>query len=143
MLALHLAVLAVLAVQWLQSAKVQTGHTILIHQRLSPEYIVYTLVVSNFVGIVFARTLHYQFYVWYFYSLALILWISGRYPIWMRVVLMGAVEYAFNVFPATPTSSAVLQVAHLLLLLCIRPPQALQMAIVDYDTVVVDDKKSR
>jgi alpha-1,3-mannosyltransferase len=32
-------------------------------KQLSAEYIAYTLVVSNFVGIVFARTLHYQFYV--------------------------------------------------------------------------------
>ena len=31
--------------------------------QLAPDYIAYTLMVSNFVGIAFARTLHYQFYV--------------------------------------------------------------------------------
>ena len=32
---------------------------------LSPDYIVFTLFVSNFVGVAFARTLHYQFYAWW------------------------------------------------------------------------------
>ena len=32
------------------------------------------LFTSNLVGMVFARSLHYQFYVWYFYSLPFLLW---------------------------------------------------------------------
>jgi len=44
---------------------------------------------------------------------------------------VAAIEYAFNVFPATPTSSAVLQVAHLVILVGIRPPEAIHMDIVD------------
>ena len=52
----------------------------------------------------------------------------------MRISLLGAIEYAFNVFPATPMSSAVLQVAHLLVLLGIRSPQALGMNIVESAT---------
>lgn len=94
----------------------------------------YTLAVSNIVGIIFARTLHYQFYVWYFHTLPLLLWIStGRIlSIYVRLGIMGMIEYAFNVFPATPTSSAVLQAAHVAILLGIvlRPPQALGMAVV-------------
>ena len=31
---------------------------------LAANYIVHTLFVSNFVGVAFARTLHYQFYSW-------------------------------------------------------------------------------
>ena len=32
------------------------------------------LFTSNLVGMVFAHSLHYQFYVWYFYSLPFLLW---------------------------------------------------------------------
>ena len=36
--------------------------------------IVMLLFTGNFIGIVFARSLHYQFYVWYFHSLPFLLW---------------------------------------------------------------------
>lgn len=36
--------------------------------------IVATLFTSNFVGVCCARSLHYQFYVWYFHQLPFLLW---------------------------------------------------------------------
>jgi alpha-1,3-mannosyltransferase len=78
----------------------------------SPQHILLTLFASNFIGICCARTLHYQFYSWYFSSLPLLLWISTSYPIWIRIMLMGMIEYSFLTFPATPTSSVCLQIAH-------------------------------
>lgn len=142
LLLLHLSVLAFLAIQWLQSTRRETKRRIFLNTRLSPEYIVYTMAVSNFVGIVFARTLHYQFYSWYFHMLPLLLWLTGSYPLVMRISLLGAIEYAFNVFPATPTSSAVLQVAHLLILLGIRSPQSLGMNIVAQTTTARKEETS-
>ena len=49
--------------------------------RLSPQYIATVVYLSNFIGIVFARTLHYQFYSWYFDSLPLLIWtaVGGRH----------------------------------------------------------------
>ena len=44
---------------------------------LSAPYITSTLLVSNFVGICFARTLHYQFYSWYFHALPYLLWCNS------------------------------------------------------------------
>ncbi|CAH8629048.1 unnamed protein product [Dicrocoelium dendriticum] len=41
--------------------------------------VVYPLFVSNFVGIVFSRSLHYQFYVWYFHTLVFLLWSVDRF----------------------------------------------------------------
>ncbi|OEU20525.1 putative alpha-1,3 mannosyltransferase [Fragilariopsis cylindrus CCMP1102] len=83
---------------------------------LSPEQILSTLFVSNFIGICCARTLHYQFYSWYFSAVPYILWRETSYSIPVRLYLFGCIEYAFLVFPATPTSSLVLQVAHWTLL---------------------------
>jgi len=117
LLALHLATLALFAKKWIKSnggqktffLKQKQQQTQI--QRLNPTYIVSTLFVSNFIGIVFARTLHYQFYSWYFHSLPLLLWTTDL-PLWCKVIVMCTVEYSFNVFPATPVSSALLQLAH-------------------------------
>lgn len=84
---------------------------------LSPEHTLSVLVVSNFIGICCARTLHYQFLSWYVSTLPFLLWRETTYPIWLRLILLGAVEYAFLTFPATALSSGVLQVAHWAILL--------------------------
>ncbi|KAI9479094.1 dolichyl-P-Man:Man(5)GlcNAc(2)-PP-dolichol alpha-1,3-mannosyltransferase [Coemansia sp. RSA 989] len=67
---------------------------------------------ANFVGIVCARSLHYQFYSWYAHSLPLLLWYTQLRPA-MVLVLWMAVEFAWNVYPSTNLSSLVLLVAHL------------------------------
>jgi alpha-1,3-mannosyltransferase len=95
---------------------------------LSPSFIVTTIFASNFVGVAFARTLHYQFYCWYFHTLPWLLW-HTHMPTALRLVCMALIEAAFNVFPATPMSSAGLQVTaatpgitHLAPLLCQARP---------------------
>ena len=84
-----------------------------------PLTVAYALLSCNFVGIVFARTLHYQFYTWYFHALPFLLWRTDL-PLALRVAVLLGIEYAFNVGDATgagtPLSSAILQQAHWLLL---------------------------
>jgi alpha-1,3-mannosyltransferase len=77
--------------------------------KLSPHFIITTLFTSNFIGIVFARSLHYQFYCWYFHTLPYLLWHSNL-PSIARVCILALVEFSFNVYPSTPLSSILLQV---------------------------------
>ena len=126
----HLGTLAYFAMQWIQAAKQQPNDKL---SRLSPHYICYTMFVANFVGIAFARTLHYQFYAWYISTVPFLLWTNGNSSespsllLPLRILLLAGLEYAFLTFPATKISSATLQLVHLMILLQIRPPSNIQM----------------
>mmetsp|Transcript_21604 Transcript_21604/g.43599 ORF Transcript_21604/g.43599 Transcript_21604/m.43599 type:complete len:419 (+) Transcript_21604:17-1273(+) len=112
LLSLHLSLLAIYMYRLYQSKRA-----------LSPEHILSTLFVSNFIGICCARTLHYQFLAWYVSALPFLLWRETTYPIWLRCLLLGGVEFAFLTFPATWVSSLVLQIAHWAILVpCILGP---------------------
>ncbi|KAJ1802313.1 dolichyl-P-Man:Man(5)GlcNAc(2)-PP-dolichol alpha-1,3-mannosyltransferase, partial [Coemansia sp. RSA 2599] len=81
----------------------------------SADEIVAVVFTSNFVGIVCARSLHYQFYSWYFHMLPYLLYIAQLHPA-ASVAVWLAVEYAWNVYPSTAFSSLTLLAAHVLLL---------------------------
>ncbi|CAL0308485.1 unnamed protein product [Lupinus luteus] len=91
---------------------------------LTKEYILTTLFVGNFIGIICARSLHYQFYSWYFFSLPHLLWIT-HYPTFLRLILFVGVEYCWNIYPSSNFSSALLLFLHLIILLGLwsAPPQ--------------------
>ena len=86
---------------------------------LAPAKVATALFEGNFVGVVFARSLHYQFYAWYFHSLPMLLWSATRYPGGdvARLATMFAIERAWCAFPATPETSATLLAAHVAVLL--------------------------
>lgn len=78
--------------------------------------IVQTLFESNIVGIVFSRTFHYQFYVWFFHQIPFALCMScARLPVLLKLAVFIGVEAGFTVYPSTALSSAVLQGSLLLL----------------------------
>ncbi|KAF5931388.1 hypothetical protein HYC85_032261, partial [Camellia sinensis] len=82
---------------------------------LNKEHIVTTLFVGNFIGIICARSLHFQFYSWYFYSLPYLLW-KTSFPTLLRLMLFVVVEFCWNVFPLNDYSSALLLCVHLIIL---------------------------
>lgn len=83
---------------------------------LSPGFVVWCVFSGNFLGIVFARSLHYQFYSWYFFSLPFLLW-QTHYNIALKLVLFFSIEFCWNIFPATEFSSGTLLVSHFCLLI--------------------------
>ncbi|XP_078245882.1 dol-P-Man:Man(5)GlcNAc(2)-PP-Dol alpha-1,3-mannosyltransferase [Pogona vitticeps] len=88
-------------------------------QPLSANQIVLALFTSNFIGVCFSRSLHYQFYVWYFHTLPYLLWCSPPRKLahLLRVLLLGLIELSWNTYPSTVYSSASLHVCHGIILL--------------------------
>lgn len=74
-----------------------------------------TLFIANFIGVACSRSLHYQFYVWYYHSLPLLLW-TTRYSTTFKVLVLGCIEFSWNQFPSTNFSSLLLHTSHLLIL---------------------------
>ncbi|KAI3647011.1 hypothetical protein MP228_007232 [Amoeboaphelidium protococcarum] len=101
--------------------------------------IVTMLALSNLVGICFSRSLHYQFYSWYFWSLPFLVaysinvllpkssesdsnqpqFIVNHLVAWSNgVTVIFTIEYCWNVYPATPLSSAILLCCNSFVLTC-------------------------
>eukprot|EP00949_MAST-11_sp_MAST-11-sp1_P004226 g4226.t1 len=91
---------------------------------LAPQHVLATMVACNFAGVVFARSLHFQFYTWYFHSLPMLAYHGGGkwYSAVLLLVAFGLLEvgwsYGLNHSTGTSTmlSSLAVQIAHALLL---------------------------
>lgn len=79
--------------------------------KLNANHITNVLFTCNFVGIVFARTLHYQFYLWYAHSLPLMVWCVNLHWITKLGVLL-TIEAVFNIYPPHPLAACALHLAH-------------------------------
>uniref|UniRef100_A0A672RU66 Dol-P-Man:Man(5)GlcNAc(2)-PP-Dol alpha-1,3-mannosyltransferase n=1 Tax=Sinocyclocheilus grahami TaxID=75366 RepID=A0A672RU66_SINGR len=98
-----------------QSERKETVHKLNIIQT------VLVLFTSNFIGMCFSRSLHYQFYVWYFHTLPYLLWSGGvkKLAHLLRVLILGLIELSWNTYPSTNYSSLSLHVCHFIILLCL------------------------
>lgn len=74
-----------------------------------------TLFIANLIGITFSRSLHYQFYVWYYHSLPLLIW-ATRWNTLAKLLILGIIEFAWNVYPSTSMSSLLLHASHIAIL---------------------------
>uniref|UniRef100_A0A2P2I132 dolichyl-P-Man:Man5GlcNAc2-PP-dolichol alpha-1,3-mannosyltransferase n=1 Tax=Hirondellea gigas TaxID=1518452 RepID=A0A2P2I132_9CRUS len=83
---------------------------------VSCQLILLPLFCSNFIGMAMSRSLHYQFYVWYYHTLPYLAW-STPLPTLYKLLMLGLIELSWNTYPATWWSSAILQAVHLILLI--------------------------
>lgn len=83
--------------------------------RITSIHILWVLFTSNFVGIVFSRSLHFQFYVWYFHTLPFLL-IFTPYTNLVKFATLIGIECVWNIFPSNATSSICLQILHISIL---------------------------
>ena len=74
--------------------------------RVSPNYILTTILTANAIGVLFARSLHCQFYAYIALATPFLLWRSGMHPV-LQYSLWAAQEWAWNVYPSTNFSSLV------------------------------------
>jgi alpha-1,3-mannosyltransferase len=80
-------------------------------------YIVTTLFTCNFIGIFCARSLHYQFYTWYFHQLPFLIWIiRDVIPIPIGIFILLGIEIVWNIYPSSFWSSLTLQILHIVLM---------------------------
>ncbi|XP_043926567.1 dol-P-Man:Man(5)GlcNAc(2)-PP-Dol alpha-1,3-mannosyltransferase isoform X2 [Protopterus annectens] len=88
-------------------------------QKLTDNQIISVLFTSNFIGVAFSRSLHYQFYVWYFHTLPYLLWSTKvkKLAHLLKVLILGLVELSWNTYPSTVYSSISLHVCHLIILM--------------------------
>lgn len=73
---------------------------------VTPRYILSAILSANVVGLLFARSLHYQFYAYLAWATPFLLWTACP-NLFVVVPLWVAQEWAWNVFPSTPLSSSV------------------------------------
>ncbi|KAL8659216.1 MAG: hypothetical protein Q9226_000554 [Calogaya cf. arnoldii] len=82
---------------------------LLMHQqvalRVTPTHVMTSVLGSMAIGLLCARSLHYQFYAYLAWSTPFLLWKSNLHPIAIYVV-WAVQEWAWNVYPSTNGSSA-------------------------------------
>ncbi|TFK54964.1 mannosyltransferase [Heliocybe sulcata] len=74
------------------------------------------LFTSNLIGVLFARSLHYQFYAWYAQQLPFLAW-RTKYPTAVKIGILACIEYCWNVYPSTVLSSSLLTLGNTLLVI--------------------------
>ncbi|KAG5914352.1 dolichyl-P-Man:Man(5)GlcNAc(2)-PP-dolichol alpha-1,3-mannosyltransferase [Claviceps africana] len=78
--------------------------------RVTPDYVMTTMLSANAIGLLFARSLHYQFYAYLAWGTPYLLWrASPGFP--LLLVIVAAQEAAWNTFPSTSLSSTTVVAA--------------------------------
>ena len=76
----------------------------MISLRVTASFTMTTILSSTAIGMLCARSLHYQFYAYIAWATPFLLWRSGLHPLLIYSV-WGVQEWAWNVYPSTNVSS--------------------------------------
>lgn len=90
------------------------------------QLLVFPMFLANLIGVVFSRSLHYQFYVWYYHTLPYLLWCTDL-TVTFRLMLLGLIELSWNTYPSTIISSAILHISHIVILFNIYKTNAARL----------------
>ncbi|ORX56249.1 glycosyltransferase family 58 protein, partial [Hesseltinella vesiculosa] len=89
---------------------------------LTADDMIVILFASNLIGMAFARSLHYQFYSWYYHTLPYLIfqsvWVEGQlasYRMFFRTFLMATFESCWLTFPSTESSCWTLFACHIII----------------------------
>jgi alpha-1,3-mannosyltransferase len=87
----------------------------------SSYHILAVLFSSNFIGILCSRSLHYQFYVWYYHTIPFFLFArkSSILQNTLSIILLIFMELCWNIYPANYYSSFILLAVHIILVILI------------------------
>lgn len=77
-----------------------------IARRVTPDFVLTTILSAMMIGCLCARSLHYQFYAYIAWSTPFLLWRAGLHPVVVHAI-WAAQEVAWNVYPSTNASSLV------------------------------------
>ncbi|XP_014238630.1 lethal(2)neighbour of Tid protein [Trichogramma pretiosum] len=128
LLALHIITLIYFAPKWIKyltsykklmtiqkDLKPQFNRKTRVDMSVASTLFILPMFTANFLGILFSRSLHYQFYVWYYHTLPYLLW-TCDFKTHTRLVILGLIELCWNTYPSTIYSSLCLHICHFIIL---------------------------
>lgn len=113
LLMLHISLLAIFSIVWVKPSGTNVVRFLLDSIQgcqppvaLSRSFIMTVLLSSLAIGLLCARSLHYQFFAYLAWATPFLLWRAGLHPI-LIYTAWALQEWAWNVYPSTNASSAV------------------------------------
>lgn len=105
------------------TGSMREGEQIRISKRITPIFVMDSVLGSVVIGMLCARSLHYQFFAYVGWATPYLLWRAGGGPVWV-LVNWAVQEYAWLVYPSTKTSSilVVLELAVQVICALMAPP---------------------
>lgn len=108
-----------------------------IARRLTPQFVMDVLLGSVVIGLLCARSLHYQFYAYLGWTAPYVLWRSGAQPV-LVIGTWALQEVAWLIYPQTQWGSLTV-----VLLLALQVASSWKSPVFAYDPIVTDEQEKK